>query len=289
MDVRIEDFLREDIGQGDVTTDAVVPEDHRSKATILAKADGVVAGNGFAREVFECLDKDIQYEELKHDGERVIKGDAVAAITGKSRAILTGERVALNLLQRLSGIATLTRRFVEAVAGTEVKILDTRKTSPGLRSMEKYAVRMGGGFNHRFDLSEMALIKENHIAVAGSITEAVKRVRAQSTVALTKGSPPVEVEVRTMADLKEAVEAGVDRIMLDNWDIASIKEAVSLVQKRIPLEVSGNMTVERAREAAQSGVDFISVGALTHSFTALDMTLLQEGLKSEDRSQKTED
>jgi len=273
MDVRIKDFLKEDIGQGDVTTDAVVPEAHCSKATILAKAEGVVAGNGFAREVFRCLDKDIQYEEFKHDGERVIKGDAVAAIAGKSRAILTGERVALNLLQRLSGIATLTSRFVEAVAGTGVKILDTRKTSPGLRSMEKYAVRMGGGCNHRFDLGEMALIKENHIAVAGSITEAVKRVRSQSKV-------PIEVEVRTMADLKEAVEAGVDRIMLDNWDIASLPEAVSLVQKRIPLEVSGNMTVARAREAAKTGIDFISVGALTHSFTALDMTLLQKGLRA---------
>jgi nicotinate-nucleotide pyrophosphorylase (carboxylating) len=274
MDVRIEDFLKEDIGQEDITTDAIVPEDHSSKAVILAKADGVVAGHGLAREVFRYLDKDIRYEELKHDGERVIMGDAVAAIAGKSRAILTGERVALNLLQRLSGIATFTRRFVEAVAGTGVKILDTRKTSPGLRSMEKYAVRMGGGFNHRFDLSEMALIKENHIAVAGSITAAVKRVRSRSKV-------PIEVEVRTMADLKEAGEAGVDRIMLDNWDIASIQEAVSLIQKRIPLEVSGNMTVERAREAAKTGIDFISVGALTHSFTALDMTLLREGLSAE--------
>lgn len=274
MDREIEDFLKEDIGAGDITTDAIVPEDHSSRAVILAKAEGVVAGHGFAREVFRCLDKDIRYEEFKHDGERVIKGDAVAAIAGKSRAILTGERVALNLLQRLSGIATFTRRFVEAVAGTGVKILDTRKTSPGLRSMEKYAVRMGGGCNHRFDLGEMSLIKENHIAVAGSITEAVKRVRSQSTV-------PLEVEVRTMADLKEAVEAGVDRIMLDNWDIASLQEAVSLVQKRIPLEVSGNMTVARAREAAQTGVDFISVGALTHSFIALDMTLLQEGLRDE--------
>ena len=273
MDVLIEDFLKEDIGRGDVTTDAIVPEDHASKAVVLAKAEGVVAGNGFAREVFRCLDKDIQYEEFKHDGELVIKGDTVVAIAGKSRSILTGERVALNLLQRLSGIATFTRRFVEAVAGTGVKILDTRKTSPGLRSMEKYAVRMGGGFNHRFDLGEMALIKENHIAVAGSITEAVKQVRSKSRV-------PIEVEVRTIADLKEAVEAGVDRIMLDNWDIASIQEAVSLVHKRIPLEVSGNMTVERAREAAKTGIDFISVGALTHSFTALDMTLLQEGLKA---------
>ncbi len=282
MDVRIKDFLKEDIGRGDITTDAIVPEDHSSKAVILAKAEGVVAGHGLAQEVFKSLDRDTRYEEFKHDGERVIKGDAVAAITGKSRAILTGERVALNILQRLSGIATLTRSFVEAAAGTGVKILDTRKTSPGLRKMEKYAVRMGGGFNHRFDLSEMALIKENHIAVAGSIAAAVKRVRSKSKV-------PVEVEVRTMADLKEAVEAGVERIMLDNWDIASIQDAVSLVQRKIPLEVSGNMTIDKAREVAQTGIDFISVGALTHSFTALDMTLLQEGLKAEGRKQKSGD
>jgi nicotinate-nucleotide pyrophosphorylase (carboxylating) len=270
MDVRIEDFLKEDIGEGDVTTDAIVPEDHASKAIILAKAEGVVAGHGFAREVFRYLDRDIRYEELKQDGERVKKGDIVAAIAGKSRAILTGERVALNILQRLSGIATFTRGFVEAVAGTGVKILDTRKTSPGLRGMEKYAVRMGGGFNHRLNLSEMALIKENHIAVAGSITEAVRRVRSRSTV-------PIEVEVRTMEELKQAMDADVDRIMLDNWDMASIRQAAALVRKRVPLEVSGNMTVEKAREVAKTGIDFISVGALTHSFKALDMTLLQEG------------
>jgi nicotinate-nucleotide pyrophosphorylase (carboxylating) len=273
MDINIEDFLKEDIGQGDVSTDAIVPEDHSSEVVILAKAEGVIAGHGFAHEVFRYLDKDIQYEELKHDGERVIKGDTVAVLTGKSRAILTGERVALNILQRLSGIATFTSRFVEAVAGTGVKILDTRKTAPGLRSMEKYAVRTGGGFNHRFDLGEMALIKENHIAVAGSITAAVKLVRSKSKV-------PVEVEVRSMADLKEVMAAGVDRIMLDNWDIAATKEAVSLVQKKILLEVSGNMTIDRAREVAQTGIDFISVGALTHSFTALDMTLLQQGLRA---------
>jgi nicotinate-nucleotide pyrophosphorylase (carboxylating) len=272
MDVRIEAFLKEDTGEGDVTTDAIVPEDHASKAVVLVKAEGVVAGHCFARKVFICLDRDIRYEELKQDGERVIKGDTVAAIAGKSRALLTGERVALNILQRLSGIATFTRGFVEAVKGTGVKILDTRKTSPGLRSMEKYAVRMGGGFNHRFDLSEMALIKENHIAVAGSITEAVKRVRSKSKV-------PIEVEVRTMDELQQAMDAGVDRIMLDNWDMASIRLAAALVHKRIPLEVSGNMTMEKAREAAKTGIDFISVGALTHSFKALDMTLLQQRLR----------
>lgn len=274
MDKKIESFLKEDVGAGDVTTDAIVPEDHVSKADIIAKADGVMAGHVFARQVFQALDKNIHYEDLKQDGERITEGDILATITGTSRAILTGERVALNLLQRLSGIATLTRRFVDAVEGTGVKILDTRKTSPGLREMEKYAVRMGGGHNHRLTLSEMALIKENHIAVAGSIREAVKRVRSQSAV-------PVEVEVKTMEELHEAVEAGVDRIMFDNWDTASIEDAVAFVSKRIPLEVSGNMTVEKAQEVAKTGVDFISVGAITHSFKSLDMTLLQEGLRDE--------
>jgi nicotinate-nucleotide pyrophosphorylase (carboxylating) len=274
MDKQIEAFLKEDIGTGDVTTDAIVPDDHTSKADIIAKADGVMAGHIFARKVFHALDPNIRYEELKQDGKLITEGDVLAIIKGKSRTILTGERVALNLLQRLSGIATLTRSFVDAVEGTGVKILDTRKTSPGLREMEKYAVRMGGGHNHRLNLSEMALIKENHIAVAGSIREAVKRVRSQSTV-------PVEVEVKNMEELKEAVEGGVDRIMVDNWDIASIKHAVVFVNKRIPLEVSGNMTVKKAREVAKTGVDFISVGAITHSFTSLDMTLLQEGLQDE--------
>ena len=276
MDKQIEAFLKEDIGTGDVTTDAIVPEHHTSKADIIAQAEGVMAGHIFARKVFNALDRNIHYQELKQDSERVTQGDILAVIAGKSRAILTGERVALNLLQRLSGIATLTRSFVDAVEGTGVKILDTRKTSPGLREMEKYAVKMGGGHNHRLNLSEMALIKENHIAIAGSIQEAVERVRSQSTV-------PIEVEVKNMEELKEAMEARVDRIMFDNWDIESIKHAVSLVNKRIPLEVSGNMTVEKAREVAKTGIDFISVGAITHSFKSLDMTLLQEGLRDERR------
>jgi nicotinate-nucleotide pyrophosphorylase (carboxylating) len=269
----VEDFLREDMGEGDMTTDAIVPENQTSEAIILAKADGVVAGHVFAQKVFEFLDGNIHYKELKQDGERVIKGERVAVIKGKSRAILTGERVALNILQRLSGIATLTRSFVDAVESTGVKILDTRKTSPGLRSMEKYAVRMGGGHNHRLNLSEMALIKENHIAIACSIKEAVNRVRSQSNVA-------IEVEVRNMEELREAMDVKVDRIMLDNWDIRSIKHAVSLVNKKIPLEVSGNMTVKKAIAVARIGIDFISVGAITHSFKSLDMTLLQKGIES---------
>ena len=266
---RVENFLQEDIGKGDITTNAIVPENQTSKAIIQAKANGVVAGHIFVREIFEFLDQDIQYQELRQDGEHVTNGDILATIAGKSRALLTGERVALNILQRLSGIATITRSFVEAVEGTGVKILDTRKTSPGLRSMEKYAVTMGGGYNHRLNLSEMALIKENHIALAGSIKEAVKRVKSRSNV-------PIEVEVRNMEELREAMDAGVDRIMLDNWEMESIKQAVLLVHKRIPLEVSGNMTIEKAKKVAKTGVDFISVGAITHSFKSLDMTLLQE-------------
>jgi nicotinate-nucleotide pyrophosphorylase (carboxylating) len=272
MDRWIEDVLKEDIGVGDITTDAIVPENHTSKAIIMAKADGVMAGHRFAREVFKFLDRAIQYKDLKQDGEEVIRGDILAAIAGKSRAILTGERVALNILQRLSGIATFTKSFVDAVEGTGVKILDTRKTSPGMRMMEKYAVKMGGGHNHRLNLGEMALIKENHIAMAGSIQEAVKRVRSISSVS-------IEVEVKNMEELKEAMEAGVDRIMLDNWDIKSIKRACSFVNKGTPLEVSGNMTIERTREVAKTGVDFISVGAITHSFKSLDMTLLMRDYK----------
>jgi nicotinate-nucleotide pyrophosphorylase (carboxylating) len=267
MDEEIKRFLEEDLGAGDITTNATVPEDHLSLAEIFSKEDGVLAGQVFAKKVFQALDKDIHYEEIKKDGEQVRKGDVVTRIRGRTRAILTGERVALNLLQRLSGIAATTRRFADAAGNTGVKILDTRKTSPGLRVMEKYAVRMGGGYNHRLNLSEMALIKENHIAVAGSLKEAVRRVRMTSGVF-------IEVEVKNMTELRDALEEGVDRIMLDNWDVQGIAEAVSLVQKRIPIEVSGNMTLERTRQISPMGIDFISVGAITHSFKSLDLSLL---------------
>jgi nicotinate-nucleotide pyrophosphorylase (carboxylating) len=264
-------YLKEDIGTGDVTTNSIVSEDHISKARIIAKEDGIVAGNMFAAGVFMLLDNQVRYEELKCDGEFVKKGDIIAVIEGKTRAILSGERVALNILQRLSGIATLTRQFVDAVKGTETNILDTRKTSPGHRTAEKYAVKMGGGTNHRIDLSEMALIKENHIAAAGSIKEAVKRVRSYSNV-------PVEVEVKNMIELKEALDEKIDRILLDNWDIDSTRKAVLYVNKSIPLESSGNMDLERVAEYAKTGVDFISIGALTHSYKSLDISLLHEGV-----------
>ena len=273
MALTIEEIVMEDIGVEDVTTNSIVPAKHRSNAKIVAKQAGVLAGQKFAREIFLFLDKGIQYTERKKDGDPVEPGDVISTIAGSTRAILTGERVALNILQRLSGTASLTRKFVDAVSGTQTRILDTRKTTPGMRAMEKYAVVMGGGVNHRRDLTEMALIKENHIAVAGSIPDAVALIRKASRV-------PVEVEVRSMDELKIAVAAGVERIMLDNWDTPSMKEAVEFVNGRIPIEASGNMTLDRVREVAMTGVDFISVGALTHSAGALDMSLLHEGVKT---------
>ncbi len=267
MNELIEAFLREDIGIADITTNSIVSAHQVSLASIIAKEDGVIAGHIFARDIFKSLDDAINYEEIKKEGEFVRKGDILADIKGKTRAILTGERVALNILQRLSGIATQTSKYVSAVEGTGVKILDTRKTTPGLRKMEKYAVRIGGGYNHRFDLSEMALVKENHIEAAGSIKDALRRLRETSDIF-------VEVEVKNMDELVEALGEKVDRIMLDNWDIENIRRAVDVVGKRVPIEASGNMTVERAREVAKTGIDLISVGAITHSFKALDMTLL---------------
>ncbi|MHB8109578.1 MAG: carboxylating nicotinate-nucleotide diphosphorylase [Syntrophorhabdaceae bacterium] len=268
----IADFLKEDIGIEDITTNAIVPPEHRSRAKIIAKAPGILAGQKFALEVFSLLDERIIYTEQKKDGETIHPGEIISTIEGTTRAILTGERVALNILQRLSATATLTRKFVDEVAGARTRILDTRKTTPGMRMMEKYAVTVGGGVNHRLNLTEMALIKENHIAVAGSIDKAVLLMRNFSDV-------PVEVEVRTMDELIQAVNAKADRIMLDNWDIASMREAVAYVDGRIPIEASGNMTLARVREVAVTGVDLISIGALTHSAGALDMSLLHEGVK----------
>ena len=267
MEERIRRFLAEDVGSGDITTDAIVPPDHLSEALIIAKEECVIAGHEFARGIFLALDPDASYEDLIRDGHPAGKGEAVVRLKARTRAILTGERSALNILQRLSGIATATRRFVDAVAGTGVRILDTRKTSPGLRAMEKYAVLMGGGENHRFGLYDMALVKENHIAIAGSIRAAVERIRARSDC-------EIEVEVKNMEELKEASVEGVERIMLDNWRDEDIDKAVALVNGGIPIEVSGNMTVERAKRVAGTGIDFISVGSITHSFRSADLSLL---------------
>lgn len=267
MNKLIEQFLHEDIGEGDITTDSIVPPDVTSEAEIIAKADGVIAGQAFACAVFKLIDGDIVYDELKKDGDCVRSRDIVARIKGKTRAILTGERVALNILQRLSGIATTTKKFVDAVSGTKTRILDTRKTTPGLRLLEKYAVRMGGGYNHRMNLSEMALVKENHIAAAGSIKKAVQKIRDLSDI-------PIEVEVKNMDELMAAAHERVDRIMLDNWTNDEIAKGVAFMKGAIPLEASGNMTLDRVSDVAKTGVDFISVGLITHSYTSLDLSLI---------------
>ena len=268
--------LAEDVGAGDWTSEWTVPPDTRARARIVAKADGVIAGMDVARAVFLRVDPGLAVDVLIDDGGRVRPGDVVCTLEGPARAVLTAERVALNFLQRLSGIATLTRRFVDAVEGTGARILDTRKTAPGWRVLEKAAVRAGGGANHRVGLHDMILLKENHIAVAGGIASAVARVREQNRHALE-----VEVEVRTLAELDEALEAGVERVLLDNMQLEHMRMAVARVREApapARLEASGNMTLERVRAVAETGVDDISVGALTHSAVALDLSLQVDAL-----------
>ena len=262
-------WLREDLGQGDLTSLLVVPEDIEGEAVILAKEGGVLAGLWVAERVFALADPRTAFAPLVAEGARVAEGTEVARVRGPLRGILAGERLALNLLQRLSGIATLTRAYVEALAGTKAQILDTRKTTPGLRALEKYAVRVGGGRNHRYGLFDGILIKENHVRAAGGVGEAVRRAKARAPHYLK-----VEVEVRDLAELEEALEAGADLILLDNFPLEALREAVRRVGGRVPLEASGNMTLERAKAAAAAGVDYVSVGALTHSAKALDLSLL---------------
>lgn len=261
--------LAEDLGSGDITTAAVVPQRHVARGRFVAKARGVVAGLAVAHLAFTLLDEGVRFTPHVRDGELVTPGMVLATVEGPTPALLGAERVALNLVQRMSGIATLTRRFVEAVAHTRAVILDTRKTAPGLRVLDKWAVRLGGGQNHRFGLYDMVLIKENHIAVAGSITEAVRRVRARYGHRF-----PVEVEVRTLAELDEALALDVDRILLDNMSLETMRAAVQWANGRVPLEASGNVTLENVAAVAETGVDYISVGALTHSAPALDISLL---------------
>jgi nicotinate-nucleotide pyrophosphorylase (carboxylating) len=260
--------LAEDLGDGDVTTLNTIPADARLTGDFLVKAPGVLAGIQVAQRVFELLDPAVEFRVLAADGDRVDRGAIVATVTGPGRAILSGERVALNLLQRMSGIATATRRYVDAVAGTRAVILDTRKTVPGLRLLDKWAVRLGGGQNHRFGLFDMALIKDNHIAAVGSITEALRRVR--------DGDPQhraIEVEVTDLDQLREALALPVDRIMLDNMSDEMMRAAVELAAGKIPLEASGNVNLDTVAAIAATGVDFISIGALTHSVVALDISL----------------
>lgn len=272
--------LDEDMGSGDVTTEATVPPGVNAEALIKAKEPGVMAGIPVAALAFQLVSDSVRLQPHLQDGQKVCEGDIVAQVLGPARAILTAERVALNFLQRLSGIATQTARFVEAVRGTGAKILDTRKTTPGLRFMEKYAVAMGGGHNHRMGLYDMVLIKDNHIKVGGGILQALRRLRAQGL------ELPVEVEVCNLEQVTQALEVGVDRIMLDNMSPALMKKAVSLVRrhrgpgKKPELEASGKIHLGNVRDVAQTGVDLISVGALTHSAHALDMSLLVIKLSS---------
>ena len=264
-------FLKEDIGQGDVTSQWTLPPGLAGRGVFLAKADGVLAGLAVAQVVFQQVSAGIELTPLKADGDAIAVGDRPATVTGPMEAILTAERTALNLMQRMSGIATMTHRYVNAVKGTKAVILDTRKTVPGLRLLDKWAVRLGGGQNHRMRLDDMVLIKDNHIAAAGGITAAVKGVRAHNSQGI-----PIEVEVKTWAELQEATALRPDRIMLDNMSPDEMRRAVEWMAAQpagVPLEASGGITVETLRAVAETGVDFISVGALTHSVTALDISL----------------
>jgi nicotinate-nucleotide pyrophosphorylase (carboxylating) len=264
--------LAEDIGDGDVTTTSTVADSSIFEGDLVAKEDGVVAGLEVARHVFAQLDGRVQWTILVRDGDRVRKGQTIARLRGPGRALLTGERVALNILQRMSGIATLTRRFVDAVQGTQASILDTRKTAPGLRTLDKWAVRLGGGQNHRSGLYDMALIKDNHIAAVGSLGEAVRRVRAANGPDLL-----LEVEVTNLEQLRDALDLPVDRVMLDNMSLDQMRKAVKIAGGRVQLEASGNVNLERVGAIAATGVDYISCGALTHSVKALDISLELRG------------
>lgn len=268
----IADAVLEDIGQEDITTVRTVPEDSYCRATLLAKQDGVLSGIVLFRTVFDYLEAEVQEWDAHADGEEFKKGDEIATFRGRTRAVLTGERVALNFVQRLSGIASITARYVAAVQGTKARIVDTRKTTPMLRKLEKLAVRHGGGLNHRHTLFNGVLVKENHIMAAGGLHEAMRRVQ-QGAHHLMK----IEVEVKSLAEMREAVDAGADVVMLDNMSLDDMREAVAYCHGRhVMLEASGNVTIERAREIAAIGVDVISVGALTHSAPAVDLSLLIE-------------
>ncbi|MBZ4645497.1 MAG: NadC [Clostridia bacterium] len=268
VDEIISKALSEDIGTGDITTASTIPKDQKISGKFIAKEAGVICGLEVVKKVFEKIDGEIIMIPHVTDGERVNKGDLIAEIKGPAVGVLTGERVALNFLQRLSGISTKTAQLLEEVKGTKAKITDTRKTTPGLRVLEKYAVRVGGGVNHRFNLSDGILIKDNHIKAAGSITNAIAAARKNAPHTLK-----IEVEVESMEQIEEALEAGADIIMLDNMGTEEMKKAVARINGRALVEASGNMGEKDLREVADTGVDLISVGALTHTVKAMDISL----------------
>jgi nicotinate-nucleotide pyrophosphorylase (carboxylating) len=272
----IEQAIFEDIGLGDITSDSILSDEALGEAVFLAKAPGIVAGLEVVVIVFRYVDEGLSVSYGVHDGDRVRPGDIIGNVDGPAKSILEGERVALNFFQRMSGIATMTRQFVDMVAGTGVRITDTRKTAPGLRVFDKLAVSIGGGINHRFGLDDMVLIKDNHIAAAGGVKQAIEQCLAY--MRKEEVTVQIEVETRTIDDVREAMacfETGksFSRIMLDNFQLDAMREAVRLIAGRVEVEASGNMTLQNVRSVAETGVNLISVGALTHSVQALDISL----------------
>jgi len=261
--------LEEDIGLGDVTTEVTVDPETIARAELVAKEDFCLAGIDVAAAVFRTLDPEVAFEKLLEDGRKVRRGEVLAWIKGRAAVLLQGERVALNLLQRMCGIATLTTSYVERVAGTDAVIVDTRKTVPGLRALDKYAVRMGGGRNHRIGLFDGVLIKENHISAAGGITAAIERAREKLPHTLK-----IEIETRNLDEVQEALTAGADIIMLDNMTLEEMRQGVDLIGERALVEASGGVNLDSVRDIAETGVNIISVGALTHSVSAADISLL---------------
>ncbi len=268
IDKIIKDALVEDMPYGDVTTQLLIPQESISSAVFLSKENGILCGIDVAKRVFEILDSNIKFEKLKTDGDYIQKGNVLAKIQGNTRAILMGERLALNLLQRMSGIATFTNMLAQKIKGYKATVTDTRKTIPLLRMLDKYAVFVGGGKNHRYSLSDAVLIKDNHIKAVGSITEAVKR--AKENVPHTM---KVEVEVRNMQEFEEALLSGADIIMLDHFTVDEMKKAVEKAKGRVLIEASGNINIDNIEEIAKTGVDIISVGSITHSVKSLDISL----------------
>jgi nicotinate-nucleotide pyrophosphorylase (carboxylating) len=268
IDKIIDSALEEDLGPGDITTSAIIDPSMKGEARLLAKEEIILAGIEVFSRVFSRLDSEIIVECMYHDGDAVPDGDDICAVKGSMRGILSGERTALNFLQHLSGIATLTRRHVEKTDSSRVRVIDTRKTTPGLRILEKYAVRMGGGFNHRFGLFDGILIKDNHIAAAGSLSKALAKIKGRVPHTLR-----IEVEVEDIKGVEEAIGAGADAILLDNMSLKEIREAVSIAGGRVLLEASGGINLESIEEISKTGIDLISVGAITHSARSVDISL----------------
>lgn len=272
MRINVDEYLlntlKEDITSEDVSTNAVMPEDKQGKADLICKQDGIICGLDIFKRTFELLDPTSRFEANFKDGDRVKKGDLLGAIYGDIKAILSGERTGLNYLQRMSGIATITREYMDELKGYSTTLLDTRKTTPNMRPFEKYAVTVGGATNHRYNLSDGVLLKDNHIGAAGSITKAIQMAKAYAPFVRK-----IEIETETLEQVKEALDAGADIIMLDNMDNETMKKAVEIINGKAQTECSGNVTKERLKEIAEIGVDFVSCGALTHSAPIMDISL----------------